>query len=461
MKKIFLIAFIMLTCVAVAQQNSGMNPRQIAERNKPGTVMILATFKGNVTAVKPYIDETALAQLAQNVKQQLEAEGTFTTDLFWTTYIKSFAANVDQYMGRSNESMSEELNTTMLGSGFIITPDGYVVTNAHVIDADEESTKQSFAQQAFAKIINQDVADLEQSMGRKMTEEEAKAIVDAESWYFSQTMQVDDITSDFNVVVGVTGKNGEIVPLTIPAKLVTKGNPIPGKDVAILRLMEKHTYPTIRIGDDTQMSTGDPVYVLGYPGVATFHPLISEESMSEATLTTGLISARKKMKDGWDVLQIDAAITHGNSGGPVMNDKGEVIGLATFGSADEQRGQEVQGMNFIVPATIVKEFLKKGDVNPAMSDISLVYESALDLFDKSKFKKALEKFKEVKNMNPSFPFIDKLLKDTQTNIDKGLDKGDGGFMEFFNKNKMAILIGGGALVFLILLAVLLRRKKKA
>jgi hypothetical protein len=292
-------------------------------------------------------------------------------------------------------------------------------------------------------------------MGRKATEEETQALVDAESWYFSQTLSVDNIKAEYSVVLGITGKNGEIVSMTIPAKIVTRGNPIPGKDVAILKLQEKHIYPTIRIGDDKAMSTGDPVYVLGYPGVATFHPLISQESMTEATLTTGLVSARKKMKDGWDVLQIDAAITHGNSGGPVMNDKGEVIGLATFGSADEQRGQEVQGMNFIVPATIVEEFIKKGDISPGMSDISLSYESAMDLFDKSKYKKALLKFKEVKDMNPSFPFIDKYIDDTQKNIDKGLDKGDGGL------NPMYYYIGGGAVALILLLVVVMKKRKKA
>lgn len=455
MKKIFLLLAAIVSLASQAQQNGGMTPRQIAERNKPGTVMILATFKGTVTVVKPYIDEGALGELAQMVKADLEANGTFTADLFWSTYIKTFSANVDKYMSRSDETMTEELNTTMLGSGFVVTPDGYVVTNAHVIDANEESTKQSFAQEAFAKIINKDVADIEASMGRKATEEETKALIDAESWYFSQTLTVDDIKADYSVVLGVTGDKGEIIPMTIPAKLVTRGDPIPGKDVAILKLMEKHVYPTIRIGDDKSMETGESVYVLGYPGVATFHPLISEESMAEATLTTGLVSARKKMKGGWDVLQIDAAITHGNSGGPVMNDKGEVIGLATFGSADEQRGQEVQGMNFIVPATIVEEFIKKADIKPEMSDISLAYEEAMDLFDRSKFKKALVKFKAIKEKNSSFPFIDKYIRDTQSNIDKGLDKSDSGI------DPMYYYIGGGALVVILLLVVVLHKKKKA
>lgn len=100
-------------------------------------------------------------------------------------------------------------------------------------------------------------------------------------------------------------------------------------------------------------------------------------------------------------LQTDASITHGNSGGPVMNEQGEVVGLATFGSIDYQR-QASAGMNFIVPSTIVQEFIKKAKIDPEMSDISLVYEDAMSLFDKSRYKKALEKFQEVKEMNSSF-----------------------------------------------------------
>ena len=160
------------------------------------------------------------------------------------------------------------------------------------------------------------------------------------------------------------------------------------------------------------------------------------------------------MKDGWEVLQIDAAITHGNSGGPVMNDKGEVIGLATFVSVDQQRKQEVQGMNFLVPATIVNEFIEKAKIKPEMSDISLAYEEAMNLFDKSRFKKALVKFKEVKDMNSAFPFVDSYISQTQKNIDKGLDKEPKGI------DPMYYYIGGGAVVLILILVLALRRKKK-
>ena len=342
----------------------------------------------------------------------------------------------------------------MVGSGFIVTPDGYVITNAHVVDENDNDTKRSFAQQAFQEIMDDDVKTLEQAMGRKMTEEEAKALNNANSWYFSQTLEVGEIEKEFSIVLGISGDKGKIIPQTIPAKLVTKGAPIPGKDVAILKMTGKHTYPTIRMGNDKEMRVGDQVYVLGYPAVATFHPLISEESISEASLTRGLVSAKKNMKDGWEVLQTDASITHGNSGGPVMNEYGEVIGLATFGSIDYQRQAEVQGMNFIVPSTIVYEYIDKAKIEPLMSDISMVYEDAMDFYDDSRFKKALEKFDEVKTMNPSFPFIDKMIRDTEKNIEKGLDKEPKDMMMYY-------YIGGGAVVLVLILFLIVRKRKKA
>lgn len=453
MKKILLFIFLFYSQSAFSQKV--LSPVQIAERNKPGTVMIQATFRGTVSVIKPEFDDAALRNLALEVKEGLEDEGVFTKDLFWNIYIKTFCANISKYMMKGSQTVSKELNTTMIGSGFIITPDGYVITNAHVVDENDESTKQNFVRQAFQEIIRDDAKEIESSMGRNLSEDEAKALTDANSWYFSQTLSVGRIQKEFSIVMGISGDKTEIIPMVIPAKLVTQGSAIPGKDVAILKLTEKHIYPTIRIGDDKTMRVGDQVYALGYPAVATFHPLISNESISEATLTRGLVSAKKNMKDGWEVLQTDASITHGNSGGPVSNEQGEVIGLATFGSIDQQRGQEVQGMNFIVPVTIVKEFIEKADISPAMSDISLAYESALDLFDKAWYNKALVKFKEVKSMNNSFPFVDKFIEETDSNINKGLDKEPKGI------DPMYYYIGGGTLLLILGLIFVLRRKKKA
>lgn len=452
LKKYPFFILLFFPCILWAQQPGTLTPVQVAERNKPATVLIQATFRGSVTAAAPVFDHAALATLAKGIRKQLENQDRYTKDRFWNMYIMTLCADINKYMTQGDRMVRKELNTTMLGSGFIITEDGYVVTNAHVISENGNVTRQSFAQQAFREFVNNDAKEFERSMGRKLTDDETRALTDANSWYFAQTMHVGKIRKEYSVVMGVSGKDGKIVPKEIPATIITQGSAIPGKDVAILKLQEEHSYPTIRIGNDKDLRVGEQVYVLGYPAVATFHPLISDESATEATLTRGIVSAKKNMKGGWEVLQTDASITHGNSGGPVMNEQGEVIGLATFGSIDQQRQQEVQGMNFIVPSTIVKEYIEKAKVKPAMSDISLAYEKALDLFDDARYEKALTKFESVRKINPSFPFIDKMIADTRSRIDRGMDREP-------NHVLMYALIGGGVALLTLILFLLYRKRR--
>ena len=90
----------------------------------------------------------------------------------------------------------------------------------------------------------------------------------------------------------------------------------PEHDLALLRI-EARGLPVLTLGDSDAMRPGDPVVAIGNPmGL-------------EATVSNGLVSARRKVDGGVEVLQVSAPIAPGSSGGPIFNERGEVIGIAT------------------------------------------------------------------------------------------------------------------------------------
>lgn len=84
---------------------------------------------------------------------------------------------------------------------------------------------------------------------------------------------------------------------------------------------------------------GEPVYAIGFPGISDNITLSHAASVDNVTITTGVISRITHMDFGdvdTDVIQTDAVINHGNSGGPMITEEGYVIGLNTYGFSDGQ-----------------------------------------------------------------------------------------------------------------------------
>jgi S1-C subfamily serine protease len=117
----------------------------------------------------------------------------------------------------------------------------------------------------------------------------------------------------------------------------------PEHDLALVRV-PAHGLATLPLGDSDAMRPGDPVVAIGNPmGL-------------EDTVSNGLVSARRKVDDSddaFEVLQVSAPIAPGSSGGPLFNDRGEVIGIAT---AVLQGGQNI---NFGVPTRYLVPMIRQ------------------------------------------------------------------------------------------------------
>jgi S1-C subfamily serine protease len=176
------------------------------------------------------------------------------------------------------------------------------------------------------------------------------------------------IVTNYHVIDGATSievrfSNDD----TLKATLVGSD---PSTDVALLKVEANADALTpLSLADSTRVEVGDPVVAIGNPfGL-------------ERTVTTGIVSALQravKAPNGYSidhVIQTDAAINHGNSGGPLLNTLGAVIGInsqiETGGSGDGN-----VGIGFAVPSNTVKsvidQLLASGKVDHAYLGVSAI-----------------------------------------------------------------------------------------
>ena len=128
----------------------------------------------------------------------------------------------------------------------------------------------------------------------------------------------------------------------------------PYMDLAVLRMKTKDKFKPVSFGDSSKARVGDWVVAIGNPfGLG-------------GTVTSGIISARNRqigLTRYEDFIQTDASINQGNSGGPLFNLKGDVIGVNTAIIAPGQSGSI--GIGFAIPANaasnVVEQLLKYGE----------------------------------------------------------------------------------------------------
>jgi len=137
-----------------------------------------------------------------------------------------------------------------------------------------------------------------------------------------------EVDPEYNGVSRMYIRMGDATSPRIPAKVIG-WDPI--MDLAVIKAEIVPDYVFSVIGTDVAQ-VGDKVYAIGSPAGL------------EKTVTSGIISAlNRRLLQLGDVIQLDAAVNHGNSGGPVVNERGSLLGVVFAGI------EQFQGINFAVP----------------------------------------------------------------------------------------------------------------
>jgi S1-C subfamily serine protease len=277
------------------------------------------------------------------------------------------------------------------GTGWFINPSGWVITNGHVVSPAHEP-KQAIAQQLLESGVRQACGDVS---------DQALAAAGARA-----KIKLDPSIS-------VILSNGMRLPATV-AKYSppVAGEGMSGRDLALLKL-EAADMPALTLGDSSNAKIGDKIHILGFPGVVLSHELLNASAKVEASVTSGAVSGFKQDITNQPVIQTDAPAAWGNSGGPAVGSRGEVLGVLTFVTL-ESGDQGVQGFNFVIPSAAIRDFVKGTDVElDEASRFNAAWHAGLaDFFDGS-YSRAEKHFAEANRLLPDLTDVRRMMAEAK------------------------------------------------
>lgn len=301
-----------------------------------------------------------------------------------------------------------------LGSGSIIHPDGWIVTNGHVVQPYQEGAASAFAVELLERSVASACAGELDVLPTAARAERIRALADAPENRRGHVVERS---------LEVRLSNGRSYPAEIkfyspPAYVAVGTTPDAsgtprkqyGRDVAILKI-EDRELPVVRLAPhSTNLHLGQALFVIGFPGVVASHELLSRATQYEPSITTGRVSGFKEDIGGQRVIQTDAAIIQGNSGGPVFDDRGQVIGAATFTSL--QGEQTVQGFNFLIPVETIQEAVRRAGVTPSGdSAFTRLWNHGVDLYIRDLHYRAYRNMSAADRIHPGFPDVVRVRED--------------------------------------------------
>ncbi len=357
------------------------------------------------------------------------------------------------------------------GSGFIVGSDGLVATNGHVVESYPEqdvigglftgniatyefladTVQQVLSEEGLllTKAESQTVLDemiqdpnavdslviamydlFEEGVAR-VEDRENIVYVNASQRPFQINEEIEELTQD-NVRQLITLDNTTFkahIQATdfanhLKKEVILEEKKPEGSDVALIKIVNQQGYhfPVLPLALDSEIKSGRNILVMGYPGLVSGGDselfLDYQASAGQPTITRGIVSAVKADKAGNRLIQTDASIEQGNSGGPALNLNGEVIGIATYAFNSDSGNY-----NFLRDVVDLVDLSEQANINLGNQDLStyLAWRQGLDYFWQDRYSRSLEQLAAVEDSYPIHPTVELYVADANQAIKAGRD----------------------------------------
>src|SRR4029450_3426327 len=244
------------------------------------------------------------------------------------------------------------------GTGWVVDGRGWIITNGHVVQPAHTPPRWLVNQQAQRAVTT---ACLPKALAaRGINPGEQPEVEDAiKRKLLDSVLPTTKVKLTPSIVVVVSSGvrlKAEVKKYTPP--LSNEPGTMSGRDLALLKVPGE-VFPVLPLAESKTVQIGDPLHILGFPGVVLSHELLNKSAGVEASAPNGPVSGLKETVSNQLVIQTDAPATFGNSGGPAVNQKGQVLGVLTFVSLSPgAQGSIIARVNFVIPAEAVREFVK-------------------------------------------------------------------------------------------------------
>jgi len=317
------------------------------------------------------------------------------------------------------------VRTGSSGTGFVVTPEGHLVTNAHVVGAHQSPERRLFTRHARTSrdAIRESLAGDENYTDAQKAEI-GSILYDKMVPYYAREGSFSGVSESVEVLNRRTTDAGEVTadrwPATVEAEgsvvTETDGEPSWGRDVAILKV-DQSPLQTVSIGSSASLGTGAEVFVVGYPAIGVSDLFADAASDLTPSLTSGVVSARRTLNSGVEAIQTDAAINSGNSGGPIYDDGGQVVGIATFAPTD----LDLEQIQFGLPIEEATVFMDQLGIENRDSEMEADFEAGLEAYWRGDCETATARMEAVLAAAPHHPTARQFIADCEAGRAPGQD----------------------------------------